>query len=124
MEYQAKRNYKTYLTINSIIDSTLSTYSGVLCHSTQVQCVEYLCKFLANNKMEMYKTAGSKKATPTNFLPFDSVYMKCLSKKFYFYRFRNGEFVNLALFRFFSILLHKMAKNQAAQLQMLAIWIA
>ena len=54
------RYYKTYLTINSIIDSTLSTYFGFLCHSTQVQCVEYLCKFLANNKMDMFKTAGSK----------------------------------------------------------------
>ena len=60
MEYQAKLYYKTHLIINSIIDSTLSTYFGFLCHSTQVQFVEYLCKFLANNKMDMFKTVGSK----------------------------------------------------------------
>ena len=59
MEYQGKRYYKTYFTINAIIDSTLSTYFAFLYTGT-MQCVEYLCKFLANNKMDMLKTVGSK----------------------------------------------------------------
>ena len=90
MEYQAKRYYKTYLTINSIIDSTLSTYFGGLCQSTQVQCVEYLCKFLANNKMDTFKTREVRQG----WFYSNQLFTIWLC---WYVRSRNGEFVKFSL---------------------------